>query len=127
MKRGISTKIHPQIILKKGTPAFVVLPYKEYEAILASIEDAEDIEAITIAQADQSEGFPLDMVERIAAGENAIKIFREYREISQKELADRANVSRQYISQIEGNERTGTMKVRKKIAVILSVDLDDIA
>jgi len=119
-------KIHPQIILQKGAPAFVVLPYKEYEAMLASIEDAEDIEAVEMAQVDNSERFPLAIVERIASGESAIKVFREYRELSQTELSHRANVSRQYISQIESGERTGTAKILKKIAVILSVDLDDI-
>ena len=36
-------KIHPQVISQKGMPAFIVLPYKEYEALLNRLEDIEDI------------------------------------------------------------------------------------
>jgi len=118
-------KIHPQIISQKGQPAFVVLPYKEYQAILESLEDIEDIEAVKAAETDKSERLPLDIVEKIAS-ENPIKVLREYRKISQVELANRAHVSRQYISQIESGERTGTAKLLKKIALALNVDLDDL-
>lgn len=119
-------KIHPQFIAQNGIPTFVVLPYKEYEAILETIEDIIDMETIQASQTDANERFPLDIVERIASGENAIKVIREYRQLSQIELAKKVNVSRQYISQIESAERTGTAKLLKKIATVLAVDLDDI-
>jgi DNA-binding XRE family transcriptional regulator len=119
-------KIHPQIISQKGQPAFVVLPYKEYKTILESLEDIEDVEAVKEAELDKSERFPLTVVEDIASG-NPIKVLRKYRKISQAELANRINVSRQYISQIESGERTGTAKILKKIALILNVNLDDLA
>lgn len=79
------------------------------------------------AQTDTSERFPLDLIEKIASGENAVKAFREYRGLSQAAFAKRLGVSRQYVSQIEADERTGTAKLLKKMAVILAVDLDDIA
>ena len=119
-------KVHPQIISQKGFPAFVVLPYKEYQAILETLENIEDVEAIELAQADSGERFPLDVVERMASGESPIKVFREYRELSQSDVAKRVGVSKQYISQIENKERTGTVKLLKRIAKILHVELDDI-
>lgn len=119
-------KIHPQIISDKGEPAFVVLPYAEYELIIQTLENIEDIEAIEIASENTSERFPLELVEKIASGENAIKVFRDYRGLSQVELANRAGVSRQYMSQIESGERIGTARLLKKIATALSIDLDDI-
>lgn len=94
---------------------------------LETLEDIEDIEAITAAQNDAfHERFPLELIERIATGENAIKVFREYRNLSQVELAKKAKVSRQYIFQLEAGERTGITKILKTIAKILAVDLEDI-
>jgi DNA-binding XRE family transcriptional regulator len=119
-------KVHPQIISQNGMPAFVVLPYEDYEAILDALENVEDIEAIEESKNDNSERFPLELVERIATGENAIKVFREYRGISQIQLAKQVSVSRQYISQIEHNDRAGTTRILKSIAKILHVELDDI-
>ena len=119
-------KIHPQIISQKGMPAFAVLPYSEYEKVLEIIENLQDIEAVKAVQLDQNEHFPLDLVERIAAGEHPIKAFREYRGISQTELAKKVNVSRQYISQIEAGDRAGSTKLLKVIATVLDVELDDI-
>src|SRR5437764_1369450 len=119
-------KIHPQLISKKGAPVFVVLPYEEYQFILNVLADVSDIEAVDAARSDPHERFPLALVERIAAGENAIKVFREHRDISQTALAEQAGISRQYMSQIENNERVGAMKVLKKIAKLLAVSLDDI-
>jgi DNA-binding XRE family transcriptional regulator len=120
-------KVHPQIISQKGVPVFVVLPYQEYQTILDLLEDIEDVTAVMANQEDKSERFPLDLVEKIAAGGNAVKIFREYRKISQTELARRLNISRQYMSKIENGERTGTAKLLKKIASILAVDFDELA
>ncbi len=84
------------------------------------------IEAIELTAQDTSERFPLALIERIASGESAIKVFREYRELSQSDIAARAGVSKQYISQIENKERCGTVKLLKKIAKILHVELEDI-
>ncbi len=81
---------------------------------------------IEASKNDKSERFPLALVEKVAAGENPIKIFREYRELSQTELAKHVSVSRQYISQLESNERTGTAKILKVIAKVLQVELEDI-
>jgi len=119
-------KIHPQVISQNGHPAFVVLPYEEYEMLLNQFDDLADIEAIELSKNDDSEHFPLDLVERIASGENAIKVFREYRKVNQAGLAKRVDISRQYISQLEAGDRNGTPQVLKKIAKELKVDLDDL-
>lgn len=119
-------KIHPQMIAQNGQPAFVVLPFFEYEALLASVNDAVDIESIELAKAQPSEAFPLELVEKIADGQNPIKLFREYREMKQVDLATSVNVSQQYISQLEANERQGSARILKAIAKTLDVDVDDL-
>jgi len=119
-------KVHPQFIPQRGKPAFVVLPHKEYQTLLGLLEDIEDTAAIQAALQDESERFPLEVVERIAQGEHPIKVFREYRELTQGVLAKAAGVSKQYISQIENHQRNGTTKKLKAIAQALGVELDDL-
>lgn len=41
--KGLPMKISPQVIRKAGRNEFVVLPYKEYEAMRKRLEDAEDL------------------------------------------------------------------------------------
>lgn len=120
-------KIHPQVISQQGQAVFVVLPYEEYQKLLAALEDVEDIEAIEAALNEDAERFPLALVERIAAGENAIKVFREYRRLTRAEVADKVGISRQYLAQLESGQRNGTLQSIKKIAQILQVNVEDIA
>lgn len=119
-------KIHPQIILEGKKPIFALLPYSEYENLLHTLEDIEDVEVILSAEKDDTERFPLELIESIAAGKNPVKAYREYRKLSQSELARKIDISKQYISQIEKGEKTGSAKILKKIAKILRVELDDI-
>lgn len=119
-------KVHPQIISQNEVPAFIVLPYKEYQSIIEILDDILDIEAINEFRLDKHERFLLELVESLANKENPIKVFREYRGVSQIQLAKKVAVSRQYISQIENGERVGTAKVLKMIAKTLTVELDDI-
>jgi DNA-binding XRE family transcriptional regulator len=118
--------IHPQFILQKGAPIYVILSYKEYEMMLEALEDKLDLIAIEENKKDSSERFPLEFVEQLASGKNRVKAYREYRKYSQTKLAKLAGVSKQYISQIETGERAGSTKTMKKIAKALKVDLDDL-
>lgn len=119
-------KLHSQVISQHNQPIFVILPYEEYEALLDRFEDLEDIKAIELSKTDDVERFPLEIVEQIAAGESAIKVFREHRKITQATLAKEVGVSRQYISQLEAGERNGSTRLLKKIAKQLNVELDDL-
>jgi DNA-binding XRE family transcriptional regulator len=119
-------KIHPQIISEGKLPVFVVLPYKEYESLLNLLEDFTDIQIMNTVSKDKSERFPIDLIEQIAAGANAIKTFREYRNLSQTALAKKVKITRQYISQLESGEKSGSPKILKMIAKALMVDVDDL-
>jgi DNA-binding XRE family transcriptional regulator len=119
-------KLHPQTIYNGSAAEFVVLPIKEYEQLLELIEDLEDLEIVQEYVAKQGETFPLEFVMSLADGQNRIKAYREYRTMSQQALAVAAGVSKQYISQLENNERAGTTRVLKSIAKALCVELADI-
>jgi len=119
-------KIHPQTIYKGQQPAFVVLPIQEYHALISTVQDLEDIQEIKQHIEEDGETFPLEVVLALSEGKNPIKVYREYRGISQTALASKVNVSKQYISQLETGERQGTSKVLKSIAKALTLNLEDI-
>ncbi len=49
--------------------------------------------------------------------------FRDFRKISQAALAAKVGISRQYLCQIESNQRKGSSRILKKIADALGVDV----
>ena len=59
-------------------------------------------------------------------GENPIKVFREYRKLTQARLAELAGVKAPYISELESGKKEGSVSVLKRIAQALDLDLDDI-
>ncbi|MDQ6958457.1 MAG: helix-turn-helix transcriptional regulator [Mariprofundaceae bacterium] len=120
-----------QIIEKGGKPEWAVLPFAEYKKVMEALEDARDASDIkTFAHALESgeeETLPQAMVERLALGDDSpVKVWREYRSISQKALAEAAGVSQAYIAQIEKGVREGSIKALKAIAGTLRVDVDDL-
>ena len=114
-----------QILEKDGKPAFAILPYEEYQALLDAQEELSDIrESKTILES--SDRVPSEVVNAILDGQNAIKVWRKHRGINQTNLASEVGISSAYLSQIEKGERDGSMQVLRKIAAALAVDLDDL-
>ena len=120
-------KVHPRAIYNGAKPEFIVLPIKEYSQLIAICEELLDIQEMQKYLDNPEETFPIEIVLALANNENPIKVYREYRNLSQVKLAKEVDVSKQYISQLETGQRAGTTKVLKKIASVLKVDLDDIA
>jgi len=116
--------IHPQIISKNDLPEFVVLPYEEYQNLLVTLEEREDIKEIEEFHSSKQHTIPFELLRAIAAGTSPVRAFREFRSLSQAKLAKETGITRQYLCQIENKQRKGTGKVLKKIATILNVDLD---
>ena len=116
--------IHPQIISKNKIPEYVVLPINEYKNLISALEEHEDIQEIKKYIANPTETFPLETAEALADGANAIKVLRQYRRVTQQELANKVNSTKQYISQIEKGTRKGSAKLLKNIAQALYIDLD---
>ena len=72
------------------------------------------------------ESVPADVVSRLIAGENPVKVWREFRGLSQRALAAQTDLNFAYLSQIETGARKGPIKTMKKLAEVLAVDLDDL-
>ena len=89
--------------------------------------DAGDVAAYDAAKARREESFPSEIADRLIAGENPIKIFREYRGLTQRQLAGAAATTAPYVSQIETGRRVGSVKLLHRLADALDVGLDDLA
>ena len=100
---------------------------RKCKKLIETLEKFQDIQEIQEYLDNPEETFPMDVVLALSEGKNPIKVYREYRKLSQSSLAQQVNVSKQYISQLENRNRTGTTKVLKAIAKALNVDLEDIA
>jgi len=55
------------------------------------------------------ERLPIGVVDRLIAGENPVRVWREHRGHSLRQLAEQAGVGIGYLSQIENGERKGTV------------------
>jgi DNA-binding XRE family transcriptional regulator len=119
-----------QIIEKAGKPEWAVLPYEKYLALIEQaelLEDIQDFDRITAAiERGEEELIPSEVVYAIMDGENPIKVWREFRGLTQQQLADEAGISKPYLSQIETGKRTGTTDILSAIAKALNLSLDDV-
>jgi mRNA-degrading endonuclease RelE of RelBE toxin-antitoxin system len=108
-----------------------ILPRKDYELLVAKAceadEDAGTARIVARARKEIADGGPLlpkDVVDRIANGENPVRVLREWRDITQMYLSFKTNLSQGHISDIENGRRTGTVAALRLIANVLKVPLD---
>ena len=111
-----------------------ILPRKEYERLsqLASEaeEDAHTARLVARAKKDIAGGSPLlpkEVVDRLANGENPIRVLREFREHTQAELVAAIGITQGYLSDLEAEKRKGPMELHQRIALALGVPLDLLA
>jgi ribosome-binding protein aMBF1 (putative translation factor) len=111
-----------------------ILPRKDYEALVAKAaeadEDAGTARLVARARKDIASGTPLlpkDVADRLANGENPVRVLREWRGHTQMNLAFKTNISQGHISDIESGRRTGTSSTLRRIANVLNVPLDLLA
>jgi len=118
-----------QFILKDGQPEYAVLPYDIYLQLVEDAEMLEDIcdydEAMQRIEAGE-ELVPGEIVFAMVEGANPIKVWREYRGMTQPQLAEKAGISPAYLSKIESGNHPGSTDVLKAIAAALDLTLDDI-
>ena len=119
-----------QIIEKNGQPEWAVVPYEEYQRLVADAEMLQDIrdhDEVKLALANENEELiPSEVTYALLNGENPIRVWREYRGLTQQQVADEARISKPYLSQLESGQRKGTAEVLAAVARALNVSLDDV-
>lgn len=118
-----------QVIEKNGQPEWAVIPYEHYEQLIEAMEMLEDIRAFDEAKQRIAQGeelIPSKVTYAILDGANPIRVWREYRGMTQQELATKAGISKPYLSQLESGKRAGTTEVLSALAEALRLTLDEL-
>lgn len=104
---------------------------KDTRKVVNDVEMLADVKAYDAAKARLEDGvdelIPLEITERRLKGETALRIWREYRKLTQEQLAKKSKVSRALIAAIETNRKTGSVSTWKKLGAVLDVSRDQLA
>src|SRR6266481_3263102 len=102
-----------QFIKITGGEELAVLPKCDYERLvaLAASEDAGTVRIVRRAREALAAGreivLPKSVVDRLASGENPIRILRQWRKRTQAELAASVGITQGYLSDLEAGKRKG--------------------
>jgi DNA-binding XRE family transcriptional regulator len=121
-------KANVQILETRGKPAFAVLPIAEYRRLLELAEDANDAAALHRAAKRLSSGtertVPANVLDRLLAGDPPLRVWRETRGLTAAALAQRLGVTPAHISKLETGKGAPSLRLLRKIARELDVDID---
>jgi DNA-binding XRE family transcriptional regulator len=122
--------MHIEKITRRGKE-FAVIPVKDLQKLIGDAEMLADVRAYDAAKGRLKRGedelIPFAITERRLAGESTVKVWREYRGLTQEELAKRSAVSRAMVAAIETGRKQGGIDTLKKLAAALRVDLENLA
>jgi len=112
----MSTRTDPQIISQNGKPAFAVIPWNEYQALIykQSEPDESDI------------WFPNEVVKANVRGESLIKAWREYFKLTQAELASKAGMKQSSLARLENSNSSPRKATLAKIAEALGIGVEQL-
>lgn len=113
----------------------VTLRRADFEVLLEAVEDAADRLALREAEAREAgigkraaraDHLPVELVERLLAGEHPVRVWRSHRKLSPQALADHAGVGRSYLVEIESGRKPGSVAAYRRLAGALGVAVDDL-
>ena len=117
--------------LKTARGEVAILPRKEYEALVAKAAEADEDKGtarlVKLARDAIVVGAPLlpkHVVDRLADGDNPVRVLREWRDETQQYISFKTGLSQGYISDVETGRRNGTAAALRLIADALKVPLD---
>lgn len=108
----------------------VTISKAEYERLCTVEEDFEDLQAALAVEtriaAGADELVPARIADRLIDGEPPLRVWREYRGLSQSALARATGVNRVQIVEIEGGRNTGSVRTLRQLADALGISVDDL-
>ena len=109
--------ISHQIIKKDGKPIFVLVPWEEYAEYMTPQQRKDEKKVY----------FPHEVVELHAIEEKSlVRAWREYKKLSQKQVAQRMNITQGAYSQMERPNAKLRKPTLKKIAKALEVEIEQL-
>lgn len=116
----------PQFIQTTTGERMVVLSEQDYITLIGQAEDYRDIQAADAVRARGEEAFPASVLDALLDDVAPVRVFREYRGMRSGELAEKADISQGYLSEIEAGKKTGSVAVLTRLAAALGVELSDL-
>jgi DNA-binding XRE family transcriptional regulator len=108
----------------------VVLSRAAYDSLLDTVEEALDTRALANLRAREEAGeaeyVPIELADKIFAGEHPVRVWREYRGLTLSALAKTADIAPSYLSEIEAGKKPGSTRAMAAIARVLRVDIEDL-
>jgi hypothetical protein len=120
----------PQIIRTPSGDEMVIIPRTEYEALLAAAhnEDQDDVAIYDARKAELAASrnglLPQPVGEALLKGDSLLRALRRWRDITQSDLAAKAEVGQGYLSDLENRRRIGAPETLGRLARALDVPLD---
>lgn len=95
-----------------------------FDVLRDLMEDREA--AAAFARTRDQEAVPDSVVGQLLGGENPVRVWRQYRGVSLRSLADQARISPSGLSDIETGKSEGRPSVLQRIAAVLGVSLEEL-
>jgi DNA-binding XRE family transcriptional regulator len=118
---------HVQVIEQDGEPRFAVVPWKDWCAIAAALEDQADADLVARSEARIAAGeetIPGEVVNAILLeGATPLAAYRKWRGLKQVELAARAGLNQAYVSELEAGKKTPSLEALQDLAAALDLDV----
>ena len=117
--------MNAQIIEQDGKPAFAVVPFAQWQALLARLEDRDDVADAMAAR--DAEDLPAALVNKLLDGsEHPLRLWRKHRKLTLAQLAGQVGVTRQMLSMLENGKSRASVALLERLAHELGCDMDDI-
>lgn len=102
------------VIKQHGEPAFAVLPWGEYQSLLGAAEGEADVY------------FPNEVVKANVRGDSLIKAWREYKEMTQEELAQKAGITQPALARLEKPDTRPRKSSLAKVAKAMGISVEQL-
>ena len=123
----------PRPVAETGTT--VTLRKRDWRALAARLEDRDDLAAViarrsheakvgkAAAQRDYLSG---EDMRRILDDESPVRVWREKRGLTQRALAEQAEISPSYLAEIETGRKPGSADALRRLARVLGVPMENL-
>lgn len=102
------------IIKQHGKPAFAVIPWDTYQALTKAVPAEADVY------------FPNEVVKANVRGDSLIKAWREYKNMTQEELAEKAGIKQPALARMEKPDAAPRRSSLLKLATALEITVEQL-
>jgi hypothetical protein len=113
-----------QIIRTEAGEELVVMPRRDYDALLAQLGDEEAEDRMTLVIAAEARGetpLPEPVSAAVLAGDSLLKALRKWRGLTQAGVAGEVGINQGYLSELEAGAKAGAPETLRRLARLYEV------